>query len=94
MDLDTVPSGQIPLLDNAAPGLHGGSGLTFDWSSIGDQHRDFVLAGGLGPENVADAVAEVRPFGVDASSGLETAPGVKDAERVRMYVERAKAARS
>jgi phosphoribosylanthranilate isomerase len=92
VDLGTVPFGQIPLLDAAVDGGHGGSGRSFDWDVIGDQHRDFVLAGGLDPDNVGDAVARVRPFGVDASSGLESAPGVKDPELIRRFVERAKAA--
>ena len=49
-----------------------------------------MLAGGLGPENVADAIAAVRPWAVDASSSLESAPGVKDHERVRAFVEAAR----
>ena len=94
VDLEAVPSGQIPLLDNAATGLLGGSGVAFDWNLIGDQNRDFVLAGGLDPDNVVDAVARVRPFGVDASSRLESAPGMKDPALVRRFVETAKAAGS
>jgi len=49
-----------------------------------------VLAGGLGPENVAAAIAEVQPWAVDASSSLERAPGIKDHDRVRAYVEAAR----
>jgi phosphoribosylanthranilate isomerase len=49
-----------------------------------------MLAGGLGPENVREAIAEVRPWAVDASSSLETAPGIKDHERVRAYVAAAR----
>jgi phosphoribosylanthranilate isomerase len=49
-----------------------------------------VLAGGLGPENVAEAIAAVRPWAVDASSSLEVSPGVKDHARVRAYVEAAR----
>ena len=94
VDLEAVPSGQIPLLDNAATGLLGGSGVAFDWNLIGEQNRDFVLAGGLDPDNVVDAVARVRPFGVDASSRLESAPGMKDPALVRRFVETAKAAGS
>ena len=52
--------------------------------------RRIVLAGGLGPENVADAIAAVRPWAVDASSSLEVSPGVKDHARVRAYVEAAR----
>jgi phosphoribosylanthranilate isomerase len=49
-----------------------------------------MLAGGLGPENVREAIAAVRPWAVDASSSLEVAPGIKDAERVRAFVEAAR----
>jgi len=55
-------------------------------------HRKIVLAGGLDGPSVSSAIREVRPYGVDASSGLESAPGVKDAERVRDFVSRARAA--
>lgn len=58
-------------------------------AAVADAER-VVLAGGLGPENVAAAIAEVRPWGVDASSALEAAPGVKDHEKVRSYVEAAR----
>jgi phosphoribosylanthranilate isomerase len=49
-----------------------------------------MLAGGLGPENVGDAIAAVRPWAVDASSSLEVSPGIKDHEKVRAYVEAAR----
>jgi len=56
------------------------------------RHRRILLAGGLGPDDVGEAIAAVRPFGVDASSGLERSPGEKDVERVRAYVQAARAA--
>lgn len=61
------------------------------WDRAAAAEGRIVLAGGLGPENVADAIAAVRPWAVDASSSLETAPGVKDHARVRAYVEAARA---
>ena len=71
-----------------------GSGTTVDWqvarSHTGD--GNMVLAGGLSPDNVAEAVLEVRPFGVDVSSGVESAPGVKDHDRIYAFVKAARAA--
>lgn len=63
-----------------------GSGRTFDWSLLEGMGRDYILSGGLDPLNVADAVAGLRPFGVDVSSGVETG-GRKDPEKMRMFVE-------
>lgn len=73
-----------------APAAHGGTGRTFDWSLIEPDGSEFVLAGGLGPDNVAAAVTAVRPWGVDASSGLESAPGEKDVGKIHAYVENAR----
>lgn len=74
--------------------LPGGNGRVIDWDVAAEvaAHRRVILSGGLGPDNVGDAIARVRPYGVDASSGLESAPGVKDPARVRAYVEAARAA--
>ena len=78
-------------LDAAGQPLPGGSGVRPDWelcAKLVDAHpgRKFVLAGGLTPENVRDALGSVRPWGVDVSSGIEKAPGVKDVGRMRAFV--------
>jgi len=82
------PAHQLVLLDTADARLAGGTGRTFPWEAarIVAATRPVLLAGGLAHDNVADAVRAVRPFGVDASSRLESAPGIKDPERVRRYV--------
>lgn len=80
------------LLDAWSPSAHGGTGLTFNWDIAADAARrgSIVLAGGLTPDNVADAIGQVRPCGVDVSSGVESAPGVKDAARVGEFIRKAK----
>ena len=72
----------------------GGHGVTFDWNLLKslDPELPFMLSGGLTPETVAAAVRAVRPMGVDVSSGVESAPGVKDAALVRAFIENARAA--
>lgn len=86
----TIHPDHVPLLDARHETLAGGTGRQFDWSLVADSPRPFVLAGGLAPDNVARAVASVRPWGVDASSGLESTPGRKDPNLVRAFVEAAK----
>jgi phosphoribosylanthranilate isomerase len=91
------PPAALVMLD-AAPSqpdaLPGGTGtqLPLEWAADVARHRRILLAGGITAENVTDAIARVRPHGVDASSGLESSPGVKDPERVRAYVRTARAA--
>ncbi len=87
VDLGEIPKDELPLLDSDTIG---GTGAAFNWDWLGDIERPFVLAGGLNPENVADVVGLVSPWGVDASSGLESAPGVKDLVKVASFVRRAK----
>lgn len=90
VDLSDIHADEIPLLDAASATVHGGTGETFDWSVVDGIDRNFVLAGGLGPDNVAEAIAQVRPWGVDATSGLESSPGVKDHALITRYVQEAK----
>lgn len=80
----------IVLLDSASPG----SGRVFDWSlaeGAPSGHR-ILLAGGLNPDNVAEAIDRVRPWGVDVATGVESSPGVKDPRLVRAFVNAARAA--
>lgn len=73
------------LLDAHVDGTRGGTGSTFDWSiaEAVRKRRRIILAGGIGPENVTEAVSRVMPDAIDLNSGVESAPGVKDAERLR-----------
>ncbi len=74
--------------------LPGGNGLTFDWRILASQKdKSFVLAGGLTPENVADAIRLVNPAVVDVSSGVETRPGEKSPELIRRFLQAAKGAK-
>jgi phosphoribosylanthranilate isomerase len=81
------------LLDAHDPERRGGTGRPIDWRKAADvaARRRVVLAGGLTPENVEEAIATVRPIGVDVSSGVEEAPGVKDFDKVARFLERARA---
>lgn len=75
-------SADYVLLDNG----NGGTGETFDWRLIADMGRPYFLAGGLSPDNVADAVGRYSPYAVDTSSGVETG-GVKDYIKIRTFIE-------
>jgi len=84
------------LLDAHPAGGLGGRGETFDWDGIPPLARPLILAGGLDADNVAAAVRRVRPYGVDVSSGVESAPGIKDPRRMAAFaaaVRRAEATR-
>ncbi|CAB4620031.1 unannotated protein [freshwater metagenome] len=89
--LDEYPIDAV-LLDSPTPG----SGETFDWSQVADlpQRRRVILAGGLNRSNVAEAVERVRPWGVDAVSGLEASPGRKDPEALAAFITSARDALS
>ncbi len=73
--------------------LPGGNGLAFDWTILADAAKPFMLAGGLNPENVAQAIAITGAAMVDVSSGVEQAPGVKDIQRIAKFIEAAKTTR-
>ena len=78
------------LLDSHEPGAPGGTGRVFDWDAIPALEAPVVLAGGLTCENVARAVRRVRPWAVDVSSGVEDAPGIKNAGKVSRFISEAK----
>jgi len=77
------------LLDVHDPVRRGGTGRTIDWTRAGEYAKelDVILAGGLTPENVGEAIARVRPYGIDVSSGVESAPGIKDHARLKALFE-------
>ncbi len=84
-------AGCMITLDSQVAGFHGGTGRAFDWriaARLSARHR-FMLAGGLTPDNVADAVKSAQPWGVDVSSGVETA-GVQDADKIRRFIANAR----
>lgn len=91
--LETLGAASIYLLDTWAPDGYGGSGLAFDWHLAHEVARHFpiLLAGGLSPDNVGEAVRRVRPWGIDVSSGVET-NGVKDEGKIRAFVAAVRAA--
>ncbi len=80
------------LLDAHASGGQGGGGATFDWSRATGTGRPLILAGGLDAGNVGAAIAQVRPYAVDVSSGIEAARGIKDARRMQDFVAAVRAA--
>lgn len=84
------------LLDAYKEGQYGGTGHTVDWDLAAEivqrSERPVILAGGLNPSNVAQAVRRLRPYAVDVSSGIESAPGIKDWDRLKEFLEAAKAA--
>jgi len=87
--LDVIPAEITVLLDAHDPMRRGGTGRTINWTAAADAaaRRPVFLSGGLNPANIADAITRVRPYGVDLSSGIESAPGVKDPARLRALFE-------
>ncbi|TWT38144.1 N-(5'-phosphoribosyl)anthranilate isomerase [Posidoniimonas corsicana] len=99
-ELAALPADALPaalLVDAAVPGHYGGSGQQADWQALTDHDQwrrgvPLILAGGLRPYNVAQAVAAVRPHGVDTASGVESSPGVKDPRLTGQFVAAARRA--
>ena len=76
------------LVDASVKGIYGGSGVTADWNGAAElaKKHPVLLAGGLTPENVAEAISRVKPWGVDVASGVESAPGEKDPGKMKAFV--------
>jgi phosphoribosylanthranilate isomerase len=87
--LEVWPARVLVLLDVHDPVRRGGTGRTIDWTqaAVVARRRRVVLAGGLTAENVGEAIARVRPFGIDVSSGVEASPGIKDHGRLKALFE-------
>lgn len=89
-------SAEAWLLDSYVAGQLGGTGARFNWDLAVEavrSRRPVILAGGLTPENAAEAVRQVRPYGLDVSSGVESAPGLKDSAKVRAFIAATKGER-
>lgn len=82
------------VVDAAVTGLYGGTGKTADWAAAADlaARHPVMLAGGLTPDNVGDAIRTVRPVGVDVASGVEAEPGRKDLGKMRAFIQAARSA--
>ena len=88
-EIDAWPENVVLLLDVHDPVRRGGTGKTIDWTAAAAiaRRRRVILAGGLTAANVREAIGQVRPFGIDVSSGVEAAPGIKDHERLKALFE-------
>ena len=90
-ELAKYQSAKYILLDSFDPILLGGTGKTFDWGKVSElseqQQSRLVIAGGLQPENVREAIEAVHPFGVDVSSGVEASKGIKDISKMKSFIE-------
>jgi phosphoribosylanthranilate isomerase len=93
------PNIDAVLIDSCTAGARGGTGIAFDWNLAATtlfqnaEARRVIAAGGLTPENVAEAIATLRPWGVDVASGVEAVPGRKDPIKLRAFIANARAAR-
>ncbi|KRW59525.1 phosphoribosylanthranilate isomerase [Pseudomonas sp. TTU2014-080ASC] len=94
---EVAPYGQASgiLLDTFVQGVPGGTGEAFDWSLVPEGlSKPVILAGGLTPENVAEAIAQVRPYAVDVSGGVEISKGIKDAEKIQAFMRAVQGAKA
>jgi len=87
---EAFPDASALLLDSHPAGGVGGTGVVFDWSGIPPVNTPLVLAGGLNPGNVRQAVRQVRPWAVDVSSGVESAPGIKNEQLMCEFIQEAR----
>ena len=88
-DINAIETYEVDaiMLDTRDTHLRGGTGRVFDWSIARQVRQKLFLAGGLSPENIAEAIETVQPYGVDACSALEDTPGKKNHDRIRRFVE-------
>ena len=90
-NIEAYARSEIPacLIDASVKGAYGGTGITADWSAAAELAKRYLLllAGGLNPDNVAEAVQQVHPWGVDVASGVEASPGAKDAGKMKAFVQ-------
>ena len=86
-DFSGYRSASALLLDAHAPGQPGGSGQVFDWQTLTTPDRPWILAGGLNPDNVSTALRRLEPPALDVSSGVESAPGIKDDKLMQQFIK-------
>lgn len=86
-EAEAYSTAQAILLDAYREGVPGGTGESFNWDLVPNLEQHIVLAGGLDSENIEQAISTVRPYAVDTSGGVESAPGVKDPARIRAFIE-------
>ncbi|PCJ32478.1 MAG: phosphoribosylanthranilate isomerase [Gammaproteobacteria bacterium] len=86
-EVELYRSSSAILLDSYQAGVPGGTGQVFDWSLIKKIDKPLILAGGLTPENIADAIVQVQPYAVDVSGGVEFAKGIKDNQKVSDFMQ-------
>jgi phosphoribosylanthranilate isomerase len=94
-DIHAYSSCYAYMVDAYVPGARGGTGMTCDWdtaAAVAALNKPLFLAGGLTPENVAEAIQKVRPYAVDTAGGVESEPGKKDHERIRAFINNARKA--
>lgn len=86
---EEFPAGVIPLVEASSGELPGGNARAWDWAGTSGFSRKsvLILAGGLDPENIVRVLSDARPWGVDVSSGVESAKGIKDHEKIRRFIE-------